>query len=1141
VPFDLDDPVYRELLDRVLESGGRVVPFVGAGLSVYGDSNGRVPLWIELLEHLLAEGRRLGLIEPADVSIERAIRSRDLQHAAEMLLRALGEPNFRRVVERELNDAGKPTPPTIDELVAIGWPLIVTTNLDRLISRAYHQRHGQPMVNVTNLDPRKLAAAFAGTLPSAETVLAQIHGDIDIYASWRLTRSDYEQLLRDTGYTEAMKFLFLRRVFFVGFGMQDEDLDVLLRVVAQIYPPGVGEFFALIPRVRGRDPVIQGLIKQNGLRPILYDVEDDNGSDPFCGHRAVYECLAHLALSWQAARAHLDVTLKYFPELDPYMVGREEEISWLSDLLKPGHGGMVQVVGLGGLGKTSLVQQFIEDQRANIAAVGYRHVFGCSFYRADIGQFINDLVLASAGSLTLRLPDQVEQICDYARQNRTLLILDGVETIIDHDRKLKNPYLQRIIDSVLEGSGTVIFTTRVRVRGGVFEGAHRIDIEPLSTSQILTFLDRWGLGNLSDDAKKRLVQITAGHPLALRILSGVLRNVPTQEAVATIERSAVIDISDEVDPLRENRLARVLGSYTHYLEESEISFLACSTVFEAPASYRLVDATLTRRYEDTEVNAPLLVRDLRPIVNSLLERRLLTVSGTGELSSHPTVREYFARYARRANHNLAPMHRFLAAEYLRESVPQPATFDETPPLLMACRHAAACQDWALFDDLFRRRLMRGFRNYLCNNLGAWEECLALARLGDDPLFPAAESTEPVFYPITVARCLKHLGRSGESRAKYFEVLTAHSDTRDSSTAKYVHNLLTLLIWRGELDAADGLVEVNIRALSWIVELWERRLHTDHCFSAFAYLRLLQGDYDAASTLFDVAASAWDGYEGERLWAYDYYPYYRSELVLLADPDGHEDALEQIEPLLAVADAHGWPESICRGHIQAAVVYLDRASRTSDPADLAQADQRLAAARLVPAGMTVSDVAIGHLMASFKAELVHDSLLGRTRLRTPELPGLVEQADALVKASGLELWAPEVLAARGILRHLSGELDLATDLYKRALDASQQQGNVLSQVSPRSLVSLLGLRLGRAPAPVAVAPRADLLSLVGLDLMPADLTACLKAVASDGSPHRTAVTPLAEPVETLAPLRTRSERPSPPFPREWSDPPAGKPA
>lgn len=1091
--FNLDDPVYEELLDRVLETGGRVVPFVGAGLSAYGDGAHRLPLWVELLENLLAEGRRLGLIEQSDASITDAIGSRRFPYAAELLQQALGEPTFRRVVERELDDVGKPIPPTLDELVAVRWPLIVTTNLDRLISRSYQQRHGRQMASVTNLDPHKLASAFAGTLQSTETILAQIHGNLDVYASWKLTSSDYEQLFQNVGYMEALKLLFLRRVFFVGFGMQDEDFDILLRTIAQIYPPGAGEFFALIPRPRSSDPIIQELVKQNGLRPIFYEVGGDTDSDPFGGHRAVYECLSHLSSRWHAVKAHLDVVWKYFPELDPYMVGRDEEVSWLSDLLESDDGQMVQIVGLGGLGKTSLVQQFVEDRRAKIAAVGYRRVFGCSFYRADIGLFINDLVLASGGSPAIPLPDQIEQICDYARLNRTLLILDGVETIVDHNRRLRSPYLQRIIDGVLEGSGTVVVTTRVRIRGGVFEAAPRIDLEPLSTSQIFTFLDRWGLGNLSVAAKKRLVEITAGHPLALRILSGVLRTVPVQEAVATIERSSVIDISDEVDPLRENRLARVLGSYTQHLNENEISFLVCSTAFEAPTSYRLIEETLTKSYEDTEINVPLLTEDLRSTVNGLLERRLLTVSAMGELASHPTVREYFARYARQTNQDLTPIHRFLADEYLRDSAAQPVTFDETPPVQAACRHAAACQNWALFDDLFRRRLMRGFRNYLCNNLGAWEECLSLARLGDNPNFPASESTDPAFYPITVARCLKHLGRSAESRAKYFRVLAANSHRRDPSTAKYIHNLLTLLVWRGEIDAADQLVEVNIRALSWIEEQWEWHWQMDHCFSAFAYLRLLQGDWDAASTLFDVSASAWDGFEGERLWAYDYYPYYRSELVLLMDPVGHDQALEQIAPLLSIADAHSWPESICRGHIQAAAVYLDRANNCSDPGDLRRAEERLADARMVSAGMIVPDVAISHLLTSFKIELAHESLRGLARLPTSELAALVERAASLVQASGLDLWAPEVLAARGILRHLAGDFELATRLHEEALNGFRAQGNFLAQTSPRSLLATLGVRVGGTYSAATVTPRPDLLDLVGKELAPRDLVACLERV------------------------------------------------
>src|SRR3954464_7797744 len=39
--FDTSNPTYQELLGRVLESGASVVPFVGAGLSVYGRQDER--------------------------------------------------------------------------------------------------------------------------------------------------------------------------------------------------------------------------------------------------------------------------------------------------------------------------------------------------------------------------------------------------------------------------------------------------------------------------------------------------------------------------------------------------------------------------------------------------------------------------------------------------------------------------------------------------------------------------------------------------------------------------------------------------------------------------------------------------------------------------------------------------------------------------------------------------------------------------------------------------------------------------------------------------------------------------------------------------------------------------------------------
>ncbi len=1084
--FDPTDPNYRSLLDQVLQSeaGARVgvVPFVGAGLSVYGEPDQRLPLWPDLLKRLIAKGEFLGRIpKGGDPAIDALLADRRYVEATDRIFETLGEPHFRREVERGLDDTGKPMPPAIARLVSIGWSLIVTTNLDRLIARAYLELHRQPIAAISNLDPYKLAEAVGGTFRSGKTALAQIHGDIDLYRSWCLTSKHYAELLDDPGYTQALKSLFIRHLFFVGFGMRDDDFDVLIETMASIYPPGAGRFYALIERDKGNEPEVQRLIERNGLNPIFYDVDPDpSASDPYGGYGAVYECLEHLAASWARVSADLDVTLKYFPELDPNIVGREREVGRLAELVAAG-GQVGQVVGLGGLGKTSLVQRFLMEKRGRIAAEGYSTVFGCSFYRADISRFINDMALAMIGPEVLSRPQQADKICANVRQSRTLLVLDGVEAIIDADGELRSPYVTQIIESVVLGGGSCVLTSRVPVRGEVFAGSTIVEVTPLSDDEIAEFLDGWGLDRLGPAASRRLAEITAGHPLALRILAGVLRGVAAEDAVATIERSAVIDLSNEVDPRRENRLARIFGSYFHHLDEVEIAFLDCSTVFEAPAPYPLLEAAFTRAYADTSINEPLVGQDLRPVVGRLLERRLLTTSTGGELTSHPTVREYFVRHVRETEKSLAPLHRYLAAEILRDAPQQPVSFEEAAPLIQACRHAAAYRDWALFDDILRNRLMRGYRDYLCESLGAWEEALSLARLGDEPSFPEELKANSGYYPIAVARSLKHLGRSTESRAKYLDSLKRIAPSADPDIAMYVNNFLTLLVWRGELVAADRLVELNVRALSWIVEPWRHRWQVEHGFSSIAYLRLLEGRLDAASALFERSEQAWDGYADERPWIYDYYPFYRSELVLLTDPDDHDAALAGIESLLTIASDHHWPESICRGHIQAALVHLDRATRRCDPAELSEADGRLERARQITAGMNVADVSIGHHLTRLKAELVRRELDLDEDLDAAVFADLIGRAEVLVAGSALALARPEVVAARGAVAYLEGSAERALELYETAVRECLRQGNALAPDSPRSLVNWLGRQVGRHASVPVIGSVVDPIDLVGSEL------------------------------------------------------------
>src|SRR4051794_29698135 len=111
--FDTSDPNYLELLSRVLQSSARVVPVVGPALSAYGHARQRRPLH----ESLIAEGIRLGVIPDAgDPSIDAAVQAGRYAEAMDRLAETLGVPTFNRVIQREIDQSDRATPPAIADL-----------------------------------------------------------------------------------------------------------------------------------------------------------------------------------------------------------------------------------------------------------------------------------------------------------------------------------------------------------------------------------------------------------------------------------------------------------------------------------------------------------------------------------------------------------------------------------------------------------------------------------------------------------------------------------------------------------------------------------------------------------------------------------------------------------------------------------------------------------------------------------------------------------------------------------------------------------------------------------------------------------------------------------------------------------------
>jgi hypothetical protein len=1057
--FDVTDPTFQDLVARVIRTNARVVPFVGAGLSLYGPPSQRLPLWRDLVLRLVAEGKRSGVLDDhAEQSIRAALKDRRYVEAIDHVIASLGEPTFRRCVQLELDVANKPIPPAITELVAIGWSLIVTTNLDKFISEAYQKRHGRSINAVPGIDTHRLVSVLAGLDGSKETSLAQIHGDLESYPSWCLTGNDYKALLQDPGYMAALKHLFLREVFFIGFGLQDDDFDLLLDTIGTIFPAGAGEFFALLPEDRRGDVRVVELIRKNGLRPIFYPVDRTIEDDPYAGHGAVHECLRYLAKEWASVSLDLPISMKYFPELDPDMIGRETALAHLRDRAIAVCGTSLQVVGIGGVGKTMLVQQFIERNRYELARTGYKCVFGFSFVRPEIGQFVRDFELATLGSSKLPLHAKVERLAAYAKRNRILLVLDGFENLATGSDGEPDTNLKAILGAVREGNGTILATTRFPVDSL----GESIAISPLLPNESFRLFADWYQGELSNFDRDQLFELTEGHPLALRVLGGLLSgteefNFPTQ--LSLDERAIESMFVDD-------QLSMVMSRYLDLLSDVECDFLMGFSIFVDPTSYPLVDDILSHDYVDDTINRRLVGLDLRTVVSQLQRKGLLKISEQGRLTAPPTVRDFFRNQVKLDGRMIAPLHRRVASVLSNASMDLPETLEGMLPLVSACRHAAASGDWTLFHDLFRRRIMRGWLDFMCDNLGGWQEAYGLAKLVRFSTLPeagsaSAYSDNDVYYSSIEARCLKHIGLTRESLDRYDETISRAFSLRHQDSAMFVNNLLTMLVWRGNLAAAELLVQPNLAAIGWIVDEWKLRWQREHGLSSIAYLRALQGEVSQSRSLFDLSRQSWDGFTAGRTAIFDIYPMYESELDVLESPPQFEPAMRRLFDLLAEASSEQWPEAIARAHIQISGVYRREAHLgTEASVSLNAAQSRLNDASKDRAAMALSDVWIAHAIEAVKVRFDRQRLCGQP-LDIASARGDLEAIRSRIERSQLYLALPEALALGGLLDLIEGDGERASELYHLSTRHALQQGNQLLLVSSLSAVSMLRKALGFA--------------------------------------------------------------------------------
>ncbi len=260
------EPPYGEICDLLEE--GQIIPFLGAGVN-FGNRQPASQSWDIKTSSFLPSGAELSryLAERSNFPSKEATDLSDLAKVASYFVETSARRRLRDRL-REVFDRDFVPCDIHHYLAGVNAPiLIVTTNYDDLTELAFKEK-GRPFDLVVHPTDRKDVEASVlwwkhdATEPvavppnqlyidlSTTSVIYKMHGTVDRTGckldSYVITEEDYVDFLsRMTGQT-AVPALFMRHFrtrhfLFLGYGLRDWNLRVVLKNLKNVIPGGAPE------------------------------------------------------------------------------------------------------------------------------------------------------------------------------------------------------------------------------------------------------------------------------------------------------------------------------------------------------------------------------------------------------------------------------------------------------------------------------------------------------------------------------------------------------------------------------------------------------------------------------------------------------------------------------------------------------------------------------------------------------------------------------------------------------------------------------------------------------------------------------------------------------------------------------------
>ncbi|HEX3035466.1 MAG TPA: sigma-54 dependent transcriptional regulator [Thermodesulfobacteriota bacterium] len=228
-------------------------------------------------------------------------------------------------------------------------------------------------------------------------------------------------------------------------------------------------------------------------------------------------------------------------------VGREEEIAVLKKSIesKPLPFYVIYIHGIGGIGKTFLVQKVLSSMRAKIKPI----TLDCREIEPTEAGFLSSLAKQiDLDSTEINLTSIINKL--ESIEERKVMVLDTYETFGLLDTWIRSEFVPKLPDSVL----TLIISrqppkTAWYTQSGLGSFFKEIELDELSYDESMEFLNLWGV---STKHSEKIYNFTRGHPLALELAAGAFKQKPkvdiTHESFPNIIRILTQEFLKGVKP-----------------------------------------------------------------------------------------------------------------------------------------------------------------------------------------------------------------------------------------------------------------------------------------------------------------------------------------------------------------------------------------------------------------------------------------------------------------------------------------------------------------------------------------------------------------------------------------------------------------